>query len=484
MTAPRAIGYSNFWPLIGSPRQTIQRAGPANIMHTTHPMLRVIGVSHKTAPVEIREQLAFTSERLASAYDLIKKQDRVPECVILSTCNRFEVYALLQEQQSQDHASLEKALLEWFAEDGAHLGDFAYYHRGSDAARHLFRVTSGIDSLVLGEVQVLGQVQRAWRDAHQADAVGPVLSHLFHKAVALGKRVHSETPISRKPASVSYAAVVLAKQVLGAQLKARRVLVIGTGEVGEGVARCLHEHGLLATVVTHRQVEKAQDVARRYEADIATWEDLPDQLALADVVISSTAAPHTVLQHEHIRDAISRRPGRPLYLIDLAVPRDIDPSAADIPGVHLHNIDDLHAVVHTTLEERRSTLPKINEMVAAEVREYNRWLTARGTFPAIKALREQADTIAERELKWALDKLPNLSPRERDIIQAMTTRITGKMLHGPIQWLKTQAESSIEPDYGMSSLDARQFAGLFLADTSAGKDDTSTTSETGAIDAN
>ena len=453
-------------------------------MRTKHPMLRVIGVNHKTAPVEIREQLAFTSERLASAYESIKMQDAVSECVILSTCNRFEVYVLLHEQQSQGQESLDKALLEWFAEDGARLDDYAYYHGDSDAARHLFRVASGIDSLVLGEVQVLGQVQRAWRDAHEVDAAGPVLSHLFHKAVALGKRVHSETGISRKPASVSYAAVVLAKQVLGAQLKARRVLVIGTGDVGEGVARCLHEHGLLATVVTHRQVEQAQDMARRYEADVATWEDLPEQLAMADVVISSTAAPHTVLQHEHIREAISRRPGRPLYLIDLAVPRDIDPSAADIPGVQLHNIDDLHAVVHTTLEERRSTLPRINEMVAAEVRDYIRWLTARDTFPTIKTLSEQADMIAERELKWALDKLPDLSPRERNIIQTMATRITGKMLHGPIQWLKTQAENNSEPDYGMSSLDPRQFAGLFLTNTPGSKDDARTTSETGAIDAN
>jgi glutamyl-tRNA reductase len=249
--------------------------------------------------------------------------------------------------------------------------------------------------------------------------------------------------------------------------------VVGTGEVGEGVARCLYDYGLHATVVVHRQIERAQDVARRYTADIATWDELPRQLEAADVVISSTSAPHTILQREHVQEAISRRPERPLYLIDLAVPRDIDPSAADLPGVYLHNIDDLQAVVRTTLEERRSALPQVERMVQAEVREVVRWLNARSTFPAIKTLREQADEVREREVRWALAKMPDLSEREREIVQAMAARIMGKLLHGPIQWIKAQAESDLEPDYGMSTLDPRQFTDLFLA----GSDDGIATTE-------
>ena len=385
--------------------------------------------------------------------------------MIVSTCNRFELYVLLQEEQRQGHQLLGQAILDLFAEDGARLEDYAYSHHSQAAIRHLFRVASGIDSLVPGEVQILGQVQRAWQAAHKAGAVGPVLSQLFHKAVALGKRVHSETDISRRPASVSYAAVVLAKRILGAQLGARRVLVIGTGEVGAGVARCLQEHGLQATLIAHRQLERAHSVARQYEAEVAGWDELPDHLASADVVISSTAAPHTVLQREHIQEAISNRPDRPLYLIDLAVPRDIDPLAAKLPGVHLHNIDDLQAVVQTTLEERRSALPQIERMVRAEVSEFTHWLNARTTFPTIKTLREQADAVVERELQWAFAKMSDLSPRERQVVEAMAARITGKLLHGPIQWLKSQGltQNTIEPDYGISSMDARQIADLFYS---------------------
>ena len=435
-------------------------------MSNTYPVdLQVIGVNHDTAPIEVREQFALSGEHLVRAYKVLGERCSSGECVILSTCNRFELYLLRQPGHPQEHERPE-ALLDLVSGDetyAARMQEYTYLYKGHAAVKHLFRVTSGIDSLVPGEVQILGQVQRAWQAAHTEGAVGPVLSQLVHRAVALGKRVHSETDVSRRPASVSYAAVVLARQVLGAQLKARRVLVIGSGEVGEGVARCLHDNGLHATVVAHRQLDRARNVARRYEAEVASWDDLPSQLASADVVISSTSAPHTVLHREHIQEAISHRPDRTLYLIDLAVPRDIDPSVADLPGVHLHNIDDLQAVVRTTLEERRSALPQIERMVQAEVGEFTRWLTARTAFPTIKTLREQAHSVAERELQWALAKMPDLSPRERQVVEAMAARITGKLLHGPIQWLKTQAESTIEPDYGMSSLDAKQIADLFFS---------------------
>ena len=437
-------------------------------MRSTYPInLQVIGVNHDTAPIHVREQLSLAGEHLSYAYKAVSERvmgrpQANCECVILSTCNRFEVYLLLPNEQPE-HEPLLMVLSDLFGCNVAHLQKYIYHHNGPSAVRHLLRVTSGIDSLIPGEVQILGQVQRAWQASHTEDAVGPVMSQLFHRAVALGKRVHSETDISRRPASVSYAAVVLARQVLGAQLETRRVLVIGSGEVGEGVARCLHDHGLHATVVAHRQLDRARSVARRYDAEVASWDDLPRQLASADVVITSTSAPHTVLQREHIEEAVSLRSDRPLYLIDLAVPRDIDPSAADLPGVHLHNIDDLHAVVRTTMEERRSALPQIERMVQAEVGEFTRWLTARMAFPTIKTLREQADVVAERELQWALAKMPDLSPRERQVVEAMTARITGKLLHGPIQWLKTQAERTIEPDYGLSALDEKQINNLFFS---------------------
>ncbi len=241
----------------------------------------------------------------------------------------------------------------------------------------------------------------------------------------------------------------------------RRVLVIGTGEIGEGVARCLHEHGLRATVVAHRQLEKARQVARRYDADVATWDELPDRLAIADIVISSTAAPHTVLQLHQIAAAMAARPDRPLCLIDLAVPRDIDPLAGGLPGVHLYNIDDLQAVVRTTLQERQSALPEIRAMIEAEVSRYLEWLRTRSAAPTIRALLTQAAAVTDEELAWAMPKLSTLSPRERRVIEIMASRIAGKLMHAPIQWLKAQAVEAGETDYDMDDINANEVPGLF-----------------------
>lgn len=423
--------------------------------------LSILGVSHDTTPLHVREQLALAGERLDTA--LGRSRNHAAECVILSTCNRFEIYTLTKGQ----HALLD-GIFRSSTAVSKDLEPYLYSYQGTAAARHLFRVVSGIDSLILGEVQILGQVQRAWQAAHKAGVAGPVLSQFFHRAVVLGKRVHSETPISRRPASVSYAAVLLAKKILGPDLAARRVLMIGTGEVGEGVARCLHEHGLHATVVAHRQLERAHTVARRYEADFAVWEDLPIELHAADIVISSTSAPHTILQRHHVADAMQGREGRPLYLIDLAVPRDIDPGASELPGVHLHNIDDLHDVVRTTLDERRSALPAIETMIDIETAKFNEWLRARSTAPMIREIRVQADEITQSELRWAKSKLPDLTQRERQVVEAMAARITGKLLHGPIQWLKAQTLDAVEPDYTTESLDPKSLPGLFYSDAAIG----------------
>jgi glutamyl-tRNA reductase len=433
--------------------------------------ISVIGLNHDTAPLEVRERYSLEGEQLQAA--LQAARGLAEECVVLSTCNRLEIYAL--QGSGQDAGALLERVM---GVPQGELRDYLYTYTSNSAARHLFRVAAGIDSLVLGEVQILGQVQRAWQTAHSAGMAGPVLSQLFHRAVALGKRVHSETAISRLPASVSYAAVVLARQIFGPKLAERRVLVIGTGEVGEGVARCLYEQGVHATVVAHRQVERAHAVARRYQAEIAAWDELPARLAATDIVISSTAAPHYILQRQHIEDALQQRPAgsRPLYLIDLAVPRDIDPAAAQLPGVHLQNVDDLQAVVRTTLEERRSALPEIEAMVETETVRFMDWLRARSTAPTIRELQSQAQEVTQRELGWALAKLPDLTPRERQVVEAMASRIAGKLIHGPIQWLKARAEANAEPepDYGMSKLTPVELAGLFYRQTTDdGRDVTS-----------
>ncbi len=413
--------------------------------------ITVIGISHDTAPVEIREQVHLQDEQLPAV--LRRLAGRVAECVVLSTCNRLEVYALCEYRHV--HSVI---LPEVFGDLAGRIMPHLYSRTGTEAVKHLLRVAAGLDSLVLGEVQILGQVQRAWQAAHSAGTTGPVLSQLFHKAVAFGKRVHSETDISRRPASVSYAAVTLARQIFGNEVAGRRVLVIGTGEVGEGVARCLYEHGLHTTVVAHRQVERAHAVARRYHAEVITWDQLPRHLALADIVISSTAAPHIIIHRRQVDEAMRARPHRPLYLIDLAVPRDIDPASAEVEGVYLHDIDDLQAVVRTTLEERRQALPEIEIMVEQEAARFDDWLRARSVAPTIEALRAQADDVVKRETEWALSRLSHLSERDRQVVEALAARVAGKLLHGPIQWLKGRALDSAPPSYDLTR---EQFVRLF-----------------------
>jgi glutamyl-tRNA reductase len=416
--------------------------------------LFVTGVSHDTAPVQVREQLTLTGEKLEAAFDWLKRH--VGEAVVISTCNRLEVYAHLPMPGAD--ANLLSSL---FPDASAELEPHAYRYKGRAAAHHLFEVAAGLDSLVLGEVEILGQVQRAWQEAHRAGLAGPVLSQLFHRAVALGKRAHSETSISRLPASVSYAAVALARKVFGPDLRDRRVLVVGTGEVGEGVARCLYENGAHATVVAHRQITRAEGVAQRYRAELAGWHELPARLAASDIVISSTAAPHIILQKAQISEAMRGRESRPLHLIDLAVPRDIDPAAASVTNVHLHNIDDLHAVVQSTLNERQSAVPQIRDMVEQETLKFGDWLGEREAVPAIKHLRARADEVTRQEVERALSKLPGLSSRERRIIEAMADRIVGKLVHEPIMQLKSQALESAGADY---AIDPQQLRDMFYTE--------------------
>jgi glutamyl-tRNA reductase len=421
----------------------------SNVSRITHQAPRfnmplfLTGINHQTAPVEVRERFSLEGEQLEAA--LLRLQDHVAEAVVLSTCNRLEVYTFTLVAEPGLRTIIFSSL---FPELAREIEVCSYTHSGAEAARHLFNVASSLVSLVLGEVQVLGQTHRAWQAAHRVGMAGPVLSHLFHRAVTLGKRVHSETAVSRQPASVSYAAVALAREIFGTALGDRKVLVIGTGEVGEGVARCLHDHGVRATVVAHRQVERAESLARRYQATVATWDELPACLEATDIVITSTAAPHTILQKQQVAEAIRERGGRPLYLIDLAVPRDVDPAVGSLPGVRLHNIDDLQAVVRTTLEERRAVLPAIEAMVAAETSSFEDWVRARPAVPAIKHLRSRALELARQEAEWALAKMPGLSPDERRIVRAMADRLAGKLMHEPISSLKARALEDTDSDYG------------------------------------
>lgn len=418
-----------------------------------HVSLCVVGLSYASLPLDLREQCALSAQQTSQ----LLQAAGVPleEYVVLSTCNRLEIYGTREAAVPLE--LIAERVVATFGGSAARLEPYLSLYEDERAISHLFHVVCGLDSAILGEVQILGQVQRAWQMAHQAGIVGPVLSHLFQTAVALGKRVHTETSISRHPASISYAVVVLARQTFGPRLAERNVLVIGSGQVGEGVVRCLYEHGVHATVVAHRHIERAQAVAWRYHADTAPWGELPQRLADSDIVISSTAAPHFILQQRQMEVAMRGRAGRPLYLLDLAVPRDIAPDAADVPGVHLHTLDELQAVVRSSVEERRSVVPEVEAMVDGEVARFVAWLRARSTAPLIGEAQAQAHAIKRQELEWAFAKLSDLDEHERRVVEALASRLVGKMLHGPIQSLKAQAESggASELDYSLEALAGR-----------------------------
>jgi glutamyl-tRNA reductase len=401
----------------------------------------VIGVSHVTAPVALRERFSLPSHALESA--LANVRGRAGECVVLSTCNRFEVYSRLQRET--DAFLLVCALT---GVDPADARPHLYLHRQQHAVRHLFRVAAGAESLVPGEVEVLGQVRRAWEVARGAETTGPVLSQLFHRAVSLGKRVRSETAIGRRPASVSSAAVQLARQVVGRELRDRHVLIIGSGDVGRSLARCLFEHGARPTVVAHREVERARDLASRYHGRLVTWDRLPEQLARADIVISSTAAPHFVLRHELLERVVQQRTARPLCMIDLAVPRDIEPSVAGLPGVQLHDIDDLRDVIEDSIAQRRAELPRIERMIDAEIARFEAWILARSVAPAIRQLEAEAERIVRSETDRALARLPGASPLERRTIETLASRIAGKLLHANIERIKAMAGDAARLENG------------------------------------
>ena len=393
--------------------------------------LILTGLSHQTASLEEREAATLRGERLP---DALARLARVAgEGAILSTCNRTEIYAYTDGDPAAVAAMLRAELL-GSAGANAHW----YTRSGADAAGHLFRVAAGLDSLVPGEVQILGQIKEAWAAAHAAGVAGPICSALFQRALAAGKRVRTTTAISALPASISYAAVTLVRRILGG-LEGRRVLVIGAGTMGEAVARCLMENGAGTLLVANRHAERAVALAAAHGGAAVTWAELPAALAAADVVISATDAPGFVLPLEMLRRAVHGRPETPLHLIDLAVPRDIDPQCARLPGVFLHNIDDLREVVDAGLAARRAALPAATAIVDEEAAAFRAWLDSRRAAPTIEALRRRADAIRQNETEWALSHLNDLSERDRQIVEALAARLVGKLLHEPTVRLRQLA---------------------------------------------
>ncbi|MBN2116118.1 MAG: glutamyl-tRNA reductase [Anaerolineales bacterium] len=405
-----------------------------------------LGLNHTTAPVHLRERLAFSEEQVRISLSRLacgRMPSSLTELVIVSTCNRTEIYAA-----SNPSAFAE---LEAFLSDarGLPVHDFhpySYRFEDLEAARHLFDVAAGLDSLVIGEPQILGQITRALELARGQEAAGPTLNRLFQAAIHAGKRARTETAISRNPASVSSLAASVAEKTLG-HIKTASVLVLGAGEMAELTVEALRKRGVEKIRVINRTLERAQELAQRWGAEAATFEFLQQALCEADILISSTGAPHIVVDAKMVREAMRSRRARLLVLIDIAVPRDIDPDCLDIPQVELFDIDGLNAQLEDSLTRRMDEVPHVKRILEEELSGFEEYLNSLEMLPIIAHIRQRAETIRAAELEKTLRRMPGLTDVERERIEALTQSLVQKLLDHPTRHLRAEAASQRAPEY-------------------------------------
>ncbi len=392
------------------------------------------GISHKTAPVAVREQFALNGDDVTRALDALK--GAYEGVAVLSTCNRTEVYVASRERPVEADVVAEALLTARGA--SAHVPADAFYtHQGANAARHLFRVAAGLESMVMGEAEILGQVRGALGVAAAAGAASPVISRLFDWAVHAGRRARTETSIARFGTSISSTAVQLARRTLG-DLRGRTVLVVGAGDAGKLAVRTLAEAGIGRMLVSSRTFDRARELALELNGAAVPFEQIVWALGQADIVISSTAATGFVIGPDLVRRACDGAAKQMLF-IDVAVPRDVDPSVREAPGVHLYDIDDLRAVAEKNLKTRRGEVRKVEAIVEDEARRFNEWLRALQVTPTIAALRRRAEAIRRKELARTLGRL-DLGEEDRRRIEAMSGAIVSRLLHHPITLLKQDGD--------------------------------------------
>ena len=396
--------------------------------------LIALGVSHKTAPLALRERLALPEGRAAAILSELTAHDSIAETVAISTCNRSELYLV-----ASDAVAAESAALTVLAREAGirptELTDWLYSFRESEAVRHLFAVAAGLDSMIVGEAEIQGQVKRAYELALVEGATGPITNRLFRDALGAGKRVRTETAVGRSRLSVSSVAVELAADMLG-DLATRRVLVIGAGENGELTARALHERGVHTVFVANRHYDRAIGLSQRFGGSAVRFDALPAELAQADIVVSCTASPHQIVDREELELISAERGARPLVLIDIAVPRDVDPRVRDLPGIALFDMDDLQRAVAQRRSVREAEAARARTLVDEEVERFGRWLAGLDVVPTITALRERGQGVAEAVLAENESRWESLSEADRERLRTMAGAIVSRMLHEPTLRLK------------------------------------------------
>jgi glutamyl-tRNA reductase len=402
--------------------------------------LLALGVSHKTAPLELRERLALTEGKAAGVLGDLTASEPVAEAAAVSTCNRTELYLVASDPVAAESLALGTLAREAGIRPTELVGSL-YSHRGVGAARHLFSVAAGLDSMILGEAEIQGQVKRAYELALVEGATGPILNRMFRGALAAGKRVRSETLIGAGGTSVPSAAVELAQRSLGGALAARRVLLIGAGETAELTAKALAAKGVEAVFVANRRYDRAIGLADRFGGSAVRFDELPSQLECADIVVSSTNSPHHIIEREELELVMATRERLPLLFIDLAVPRDIDPACEEVEGVRIHDVDAVQSIAERNVGGREAEARRAALLVNSELSRFDRWLDSLEVVPTVAAMRRHADQVVERVLEENAGRWRDLGPEDRKRVETLARAIAGRILHEPTLQLKRAADA-------------------------------------------
>ncbi len=400
--------------------------------------IAVVGLNHKTADVELREKLAFNGPKLEEGLQKIREIPGIRETVIISTCNRVEIYLQVQDVEKA-YADMKDFFVVFFDVRRDSLDTALYLHKDMAAVKHIFRVASSLDSMVVGEPQILGQLKDAFDFALEKKATGVLLNRLLKKSISVAKRVRTETRIAENAVSISFAAVELAKKIF-TDLAGKSFMLLGAGEMAELAAKHMMNNGVQDIIVANRTYERGCELSREFNGRAIRFENFPAELVHTDIVICSTGASTFVLHKEHMQKVMKERKQKPVFIIDISVPRNVDPGINDMDNVYLYDVDDLQGVVESNISERQKEAAKAEAIVEDEIETFRRWMMTLNSVPTVIALRERAETIRKDELERFFNRFPSLGEKERKAIEGMAGAIINKLIHAPTVALKNDAE--------------------------------------------
>lgn len=396
-----------------------------------------VGLNYKSAPVHVREKFAVAEQEISKALIKLKHTTSILECVIVATCNRTEIYAVVDRQQVCGHY-IRNFMQEWFGVPIQEFNDHLYIYQDEQAIRHLYRVACGLDSMIIGETQILGQIRDAFLQAQSQKTTGTLFNQLFKQVVTLAKRAHSETGIGEHAVSVSYAAVELGKRIFGS-FEDKHVMILGAGKMSELTAKHLHANGASQITVVNRSFDRAQELAHKFQGNACPYEQMLNQMHDVDILISSTGATQYVITRTDMEPILQKRKSRPLFMIDIAVPRDLDPALNEASNVFLYDIDDLEGIVESNLALRQQECAKIEQMIETDIQTYDEWYKTLEVVPLIRALQEKSVAVHEEVMENLWRKLPDLDDHERKVIRKLTKSIVNQFMHDPILHIKDLA---------------------------------------------